>query len=180
MFTEFIGVIQRTHGLDGTVVLCDTVFQSLHLTEGGTVGVGFSKDHLRPMMITTITIAPSRTTVRFTGIHTPEQASQLIDCAVYVQTSALPIEAAERFAIGDIVGCVVYSDEGMIGTVTDVWLLPAHDVWEITTAQGTTIPVPVVDHYIREVDVVKKTIVVSSVDGLDTLYNTSSSNSERS
>ncbi|MDZ4746259.1 MAG: ribosome maturation factor RimM [bacterium] len=168
-FVEYIGVIARTHGMNGAVVLVDTPGVRLHLTVGSNVAVGFSREFAHAMTITMFEASSQFTRMAFLEAPSAETASPLIDQAVYARASDVAV-SDERYSVGDIEGCQVVNEVGnVLGTISEVWLLPANDVWVIECADGSTIPIPVIESVVKNVDVVGKTITIHLLEGLDTL-----------
>jgi len=166
-FTEYLGVVGRTHGTDGTVVLQDTVGIRTVLRIGGTIGIGYSREFARPFTLAGFEDNPPLLRLRLRECPTVEAARALVDQAVYIRSEDLVAEQDGRFAIGDIEGCRVVTDDGLeLGTVSEVWLLPANDVWIVTRPDGSTVPVPVVDSIVRSVDVEHRIITIHLLDGL--------------
>lgn len=168
--TEYLGVIGRSHGVDGTVVLVDTVGLPARLDATSTVYVGYARDFAKPFRVSAFHATPQRTTLRLVGVASPEAASSLVDQAVYASASDLAPSATERYRIGDIEGATVKAEDGtVLGTISEVWLLPANDVWVLQRPDGNTIPLPVIDDVIRGVDLAERTITVRLLEGLEDL-----------
>ncbi len=172
--TEYLGVIGRSHGVDGTVVLVDTVGLPARLDATSTVYVGYARDFAKPFRVSAFHATPQRTTLRLVGVASPEAASSLVDQAVYASASDLAPSATERYRIGDIEGATVTAEDGtVLGTIAEVWLLPANDVWVLQRPDGNTIPLPVIDDVIRGVDLAERTITVRLLEGLEDLSSAS-------
>ncbi len=166
-FEEYIGVVARTHGLDGTMLLDDTVGIPRPLTPGVSVGIGFSREFVRPYTVDVFEQSPTRTTLRLREITTPEQAEALRDHAVYAAADTVGLSEANRFRVGDIEGCSVITTDGIaLGTITDVWLLPANDVWVVTRPDGSTVPLPVIDEVVIAVNTAERSVTVNLLPGL--------------
>lgn len=175
MVDEYIGVIGRTHGLDGTVVLVDALTLPQALTPGTRIGIGFSKEFVTMYTVAEFVATQHRTTLRLTECSTAEAAAALADQAVYASSADVGVDDEDRHRIGDIEGCSVVTTDGEdIGAVTDVWLMPANDVWVVTTPDGSTIPLPVVDDVIKHVDIPQRRITVELLPGLREITRTTS------
>lgn len=167
VFTEYIGVIARTHGLDGTMFLMDTVGIPQGLRAGATVGIGYSRDFAKTFTIDAFDATPMRTTLRVKEIASADEAQAFVEQAVYCRPEDVGLNDDDRFRIGDIEGCAVITKDGThIGTVSDVWLMPANDVWVVTLPDGRTVPFPVIDDVILNVDTDARRIVVELIPGL--------------
>ena len=169
-FSEYLGVVNRPHGLDGSFTLTDVVSVPTRISAGSVVGIGFSREFLSAYTLADFKQSPDRITMRLQGITSKEAVMPLVDQAVYFSEADLLIEQDERYSIADILGCDVrYITEEQLmslGTVTDVLLLPANDVWVVTTPQGNEILIPVIDDVIVSVDTVNRQITVTLLDGL--------------
>lgn len=176
-YDEYLGVVARSHGLDGTLVLSDVVALPSPLRPGQNVAIGYSREFTTVHRVVEFTHSEYRTTLRLADVTTAEAAARFIDQAVYVSANDVGIDSSLRYRIGDIEGCAVIDESGeQLGLISDVWLMPANDVWVITTNTGSTIPLPVIDDVILSVDPSKRVITVRLLPGLrdiDTL------NSER-
>lgn len=174
-FDEYLGVISRSHGLDGTMVLTDVVVLPRPIVAGDAVAVGYSREFTKTFRVDHFESTPFRTTLRLREITTAESVTPLIDQAVYVQAADVGIDATRRYRIGEIEGCAVLHENGTtIGIISDVWLMPANDVWVVTTSDGKTIPLPVIDDVILSVDLEHRAIRVRLLPGLEDINTTSS------
>lgn len=168
-FDEYIGVIARTHGMNGAVVLVDTPGVRVNLSAGSTVGVGFSREFARAMTVTVYEASAKSTRIAFVEAQSANAAEPLIDQAVYARPADVAV-SDERYSVGDIEGCEVVNEVGhVLGIISEVWLLPANDVWVIGCADGSTIPIPVIDSVVKHVDVTEKRVTVHLLEGLDAL-----------
>ncbi|MFN4908416.1 MAG: ribosome maturation factor RimM [Bacteroidota bacterium] len=166
-FDEYLGVITRSHGLDGTMVLTDVVVLPRPLAPGSEVAIGYSRDFAQPHVVAHFESTAFRTTLRLRDVVTAEAVTPLVDQAVYARSSDVGIDASSRFRIGDVEGCTVIDESGeTLGTITDVWLMPANDVWVMTLPGGRTIPLPVIDDVILKVDPQARLITVRLLPGL--------------
>lgn len=105
--------------------------------------------------------------MRLADVTSAEATGPLIDQAVYFCADDLGLDASLRYRIGDIEGCTVVDDSGeYLGTISDIWLMPANDVWVVTTSSGSTIPLPVIDDVILSVDLTQRNIRVRLLPGL--------------
>ena len=179
MVDEYIGVIGRTHGLDGTVVLVDALALPHPLVSGTRVGIGYSKDFVAMFTIAEFTVTPHRTMLRLVECSTAESVAALVDQAVYASSVDVGVDEEDRHRIGDIEGCTVVTTEGeTLGMITDVWLMPANDVWVVSMPDGSTIPLPVIDEVVKTVDVTQRRITVALLPGLREVTRSSGDDSD--
>lgn len=72
-----------------------------------------------------------------------------------------------RFFIQDLIGfAVVDSVSGPVGTLTDVWRQPAHDVYVVRDGDGRERLIPNVPEFVKEFDVPGRTIRVTLIEGM--------------
>jgi 16S rRNA processing protein RimM len=167
---EFIGVIGRPHGTDGALTIVDFPPQSFNLPPGTAVSVGYSRDFVNTYHVRLYAEQGPRRRIAFAEVTTAEQAAALAERALYASSTAIANNSGERYAISDLIGCIVVRPDGStVGTLSDVWLLPANDVWEVTTPTGGTIPLPVIDDVIVTVDIPAKRVTVNMLDGLESI-----------
>lgn len=168
LHTEYIGVLGRPHGTDGTCVLTDVVSPTKPIVAGAIVAIGFSRDFAKPYKVQEFKQNDTSTLIKFLGVDSLELITSLADNAVYARPEDIGITSADRYRIGDIEGSTVVDEAGnSIGIITDVWLLPANDVWVVTTAEQATLPLPVIDDVVKNVDIEKRLVTVRLLDGLD-------------
>jgi len=166
-YDEYLGVVTRSHGLDGTMILSDVVALPSPLRPGQNIAIGYSRDFTTVHRVAEFSHSEHRTMLRLADVTTAESVSPLIDQAVYVCAADVGIDSSMRYRIGDVEGCAVVEESGEhLGSISDVWLMPANDVWVVTTASGSTIPLPVIEDVVLSVDLVQRVITVRLLPGL--------------
>ncbi|MEN3027307.1 MAG: ribosome maturation factor RimM [Chlorobiota bacterium] len=166
---RYIGSFVRTHGLRGGLVLrWVPEVERWELRNGQTVAVGYSAEFAHPYRIRSLRPLVRGMVVFLEGITTVEQARKLLEHGVFVEEAELAGSIQEEgWAIEDILGCTVI-EEGAgqhLGTVVDVWLLPANDVW-VVELETAYLPLPAIPDVIRWVDVRHRRIGVRLLPGL--------------
>lgn len=165
--------MSRPHSVDGSFTLSETVGTATQLSAGSLVGIGFAKEFTRTFTVMEISQSPSRTILRLREVTSREEALALADQAVFIMPSDVLANESDRYSVADIMGCTVIAmadDETpeayTLGTITDVLLLPANDVWVVYTPSNQEILLPVVEHVVRRVNIPNKTIHVALISGL--------------
>jgi ribosomal 30S subunit maturation factor RimM len=113
--------------------------------------------------------------IKLAGFDSPESVMRLKENAVFIDEKYFGLNDEDIF-IGDLLGdksiegfSVIERVSGkVIGTVIDVWLLPANDVWVVKTANGN-LPLPVIDEVVKKVDKKRRTIAIDLLPGLEEL-----------
>jgi 16S rRNA processing protein RimM len=89
----------------------------------------------------------------------------LIETGIFVDENYI-LRKNEHYYISEIIGCSVINNSGEhLGVISDVWIMPANDVWVMQTEKGE-IPLPVIDDVILSTDILNKTITVYMMEGL--------------
>lgn len=163
---RYIGTILRTHGTDGSVFVGEAS-PTLELPIGTTIHIGFSGQFATPYKLKTLRPGNHGVVLSVEGISTPESAAGLREEGVFVEEALLVSGNKDEYFTDDIIGCEVIEQASgkVIGKVTDVWIMPANDVWVVTTERGD-VPLPVIDDVIKRVDIAKKQIEVFILEGL--------------
>lgn len=166
MSLRYIGTILRTHGTDGSVFVSEAP-PTLYLPPNSTIHIGFSGQFAKPYKLASLRPAQRGVLMSFAGITSPESAAALREEGVFVEDALLRSGNADEFTIGEILDCTVIeqSTGKHLGTITDVWIMPANDVWVLTTTQGD-IPLPVIDDVVKLVDIPHKRIEIELIAGL--------------
>lgn len=145
-----VGAISSTHGLKGEVYIYLTSddpyrFDNLKevLLDQGSVK--------RPLIIEYVKYFKGRPIVKFKGLDKIEDVQKLRGCPLVVRREdAIPLEEGEYF-IGDLIGCTVYLEDGMVlGELVDVLRTGANDVYVVRKSDGKEILIPVIPECVLE------------------------------
>ena len=99
------------------------------------------------------------------GVETPEAARELAGARVSVRRDELPDLPEDEFYWADAVGCAVVNEAGeTLGEVTGVAPGAAHD-WLVVRRNGEEAYLPVVEAFVRSVDIPARRIVASPPEG---------------
>lgn len=162
-----IGTISRTHGTAGAMILTQCPDASIALKSGTTVLIGFSANFAKPYILTSCESYKQSLVIMLKGVGMSD-IDQLRDNGVFIDEKQL-LRDNEQYYISDLLECTAIDEEGhILGKITDVWIMPANDVWVLTTKDGD-IPLPVIDDVIISTDIEKKQIVIRLIDGLKDL-----------
>ncbi|TET45114.1 16S rRNA processing protein RimM [candidate division TA06 bacterium] len=100
------------------------------------------------------------------GVDSSEKAKSLMGCYVSVLEEELEPLPKGTYYEFQIVGLVACRENGeTIGEVTDILELPGNDVLVID-GHGKEILVPLVDNFIKEINIEKKRIIITPIKGL--------------
>ncbi|MBE3557328.1 MAG: 16S rRNA processing protein RimM [Firmicutes bacterium] len=162
-----VGKLGRAFGLRGEIRL----FPNTDFPERFQAGARFRavrSDQTEAMVeLDSVRMHQGNYLVRIKGVETPEAAAVWVNATLYVPEEALYPLQEGRYYIYQILGSRVESTEGEpLGQVVDVRTDGAQDLWTVRDAQGRDHLVPVVDAFIRNVDLSQHRIVVSPIAGL--------------
>lgn len=167
---RYVGTFVRTHGIGGALVLQPeplVVFKEL--SPGVQVYVGYSAAFARPYRVRCCRRLQRGFLVELDGVTTLGSARRLQEQGVFVKEDLLraPAQEAAEYAVEGILGCTVWEEPTghRLGTVVDVWLLPANDVWVVET-ETAYLPVPAIADVITRVDLQQRCIWVKLLPGL--------------
>jgi len=83
-----------------------------------------------------------------------------------VYTERVELEEG-RFYVEDLLGLKVVDDvRGEIGVLKDVLQNPAHDLYLVKTSTGEDVLIPVVDEFVKDIDMEEGIIHVTLIEGL--------------
>lgn len=161
-----VGVVARTHGLHGDVVVhAETDFPEHRFAPGGTVFIEGTPAP-RPLRIRALWFHGDRPVVAFDGIETLSQSETLRGAQLRIpETSLRPLPEGTWYA-HDLVGCNVRTVEGdAVGAVGAVEGQPGAQRLVVET-DGAEIDVPLVEEICVTVDPAAQAIVIDPPEGL--------------
>lgn len=161
-----VGVITSTHGVRGEVKVFPTTDDPGRFKELKEVLLDTGKE-LKPMEITQVKFFKNMVILKFKGFD------NINDIEIYkgkdllvTRSNAVELGPDENFIV-DLIGLSVVTDEGEeLGTLTDVLLTGANDVYEVTTASGKKILLPAIKQCVLSVDLEEGKVLVHVMDGL--------------
>ncbi len=158
----FIGVIKNTHGINGAMFFEPSPDTPEYLPQNTRINIGYSSAYSAPHNIHTWIYSTEKVIFSIIGYSSPESAKSMIDKAVYIDKALAKIIYKEEYSISDIVGCNVVNSitKQRYGAISDVWKMPANDVWVISDG-STEYALPVVDEFINSVNIQAKIVEVS-------------------
>jgi 16S rRNA processing protein RimM len=105
--------------------------------------------------------------LKISGIDTRDDAEVLSGAEILIGEEHLLKPSAGEYFIHDLVGCLVYSEEGsLLGQLQEVVQLTSNDIWIIKDEMKREILIPAIKDVIRQVDVSNKEITIHVIEGL--------------
>lgn len=166
MSLKYIGTITKTHGVQGECTLSDVSLVPL-VPPGSPVQLGYSASYGKAYTLGSIKKYKNGALIKLQGVDSIEEAEKLKELGIFIEESLMQTQEGDFFD-DDILGCSVIeeSSAAVLGTVSDIWKLPAHNAYVVTTPDGREVPVPVVDAIVKTVNLRAKTIVVNPPEGM--------------
>ena len=160
-----IGKIVGTHALKGEVRVepwCDSPefikkFKTLYFN-GGT----------QELSVESVKIHKTIAIVKLKGTDKVEEADLLRGKVLYIKRSDAKLPKG-RYFVQDIIGLKAVNDEDeriIYGEITNVYPTGANDVYEITSADGKTTLIPVIDDVVIKVDIENGKIFIHPLGGM--------------
>ena len=100
------------------------------------------------------------------GIDSFEAAQGWMGAEASVSRGELPEPEAGEYYVNDLVGCELAGEDGVVlGLVVDVMPGPAHDWLSVRRTDGAEAFLPLVEAFVREIDIKGRRIRVSPPEG---------------
>jgi len=147
-----VGIVRAAHGVRGELAVESYSGSLTHFSRLRAASLR-KKGSERLLGIESVRQRSTDVLVRFSGIDTREKAQALAGFELWVEREhAAPLAEGEFYA-ADLCKCSLYYGEQLIGTVRSVVDAGPNQLLEVARAEGKTLLVPFIDHFIAEVDV---------------------------
>lgn len=153
-----IGLLRRSHGLKGDVIM--DVFTDFpeRLSAGKTVYIG---DTYRPAIIQRLRPANKKILIGFEGYSNPESTADLRNQLVYVPAAEMPVLPEGEFYHHQLIGLrVVDSSDQVLGMLNDILETGANDVYVVKSADGSETLIPAVENFVLDINLERGEIKV--------------------
>jgi 16S rRNA processing protein RimM len=160
-----MGRVARLQGLKGEVVAHTLDGVPFLIAEGMRVWFVPPPAGVRDAVVSGVREAPRGTVLRFEGITDPHTAESLVGSTIRVRAEDLPEgwDEPEWEPVGLVVTDIV---RGGIGTVAEVIVTGANDVWVVRGGPFGEVLVPVIDEVVGRIDERAGTVSVRLLPGL--------------
>lgn len=109
----------------------------------------------------------NRMALKFEGIDTAEEASQLVGHELAIEEKDLPVLPGEHFYCYELMGLKVVDTDGeVIGEIVEILENPANDIFVIKSPQKEEILIPATKGVVRKIDLEKGLIEIKLIPGL--------------
>lgn len=160
-----VGRIVKVHGLNGEVSVVPSAGPPFSIPERLAVWVVPPLDVPTELTIESVRPGPKGPLVKLSGISGRSDAEALRGRTLVARPADLPEEWGGD-VVGDIGLRVIDVDRGDIGTIADVIVTGANDVWVLRDGPYGEVLVPVIDDVVLEIDEAEGTATVRLLPGL--------------
>jgi 16S rRNA processing protein RimM len=159
-----LGVLTRTHALDGALRLALDAPAIPSITLPQEVIVGYSESFARPQTLLSFDARSGDPICRFEGVTTHESARELVDQALFLPEEAIRYE--NPFSDPGLIGYAVCDESGRdLGEIIGLISTPAHYVWSID-AEDREWMLPAVEPFVVEIQHDRQMVVVRPIPGM--------------
>lgn len=130
------------------------------------VFVGRVAEDARPYTVTEVRVNGPKVVIRLESVEDRTAAERLTGLNLFVAEEDAVRPPKGSWYIHELIGCEVVTETGEpVGTVSDVVDAGGRHLWVVTTRDGERY-VPALKEFIAGVDIVKRTVIVRSLEGL--------------
>lgn len=104
--------------------------------------------------------------LKLEGINDRNKAEEQRNKKVYIEEADLAELPEDTYYVRDLIGMSVVTEDGELGKITDVIQNSAQDLYEVKTAEGKKVYIPVVKEFVNDVDMENKIVRVTLPEGL--------------
>ncbi len=160
-----IGFVQKPFGIKGEVKIKPTTdFVEERYQVGETIELVLNQE-VKSLVIESIRNHQGSLLVKFEGLDNLNDVEFFHRAEIQIDRETMHDLEEDEYYFVDLVGCEVYDDEKLLGTVKEVMDMPAHPVLRIKT-QSDDILIPFVERFIDSVSLDDKEIKIRFMEGL--------------
>ncbi|MCL2753344.1 MAG: ribosome maturation factor RimM [Defluviitaleaceae bacterium] len=162
-----IGKIVNTVGVKGEIRVYPTTDELRRYDRLTEIAVIFDDGTRKTWIIEKVRYHRNLVMLKLAGIDNVEDAHKLRGGTIIIEReNAVPL-GDDEYYIPDLIGISVATQEGEhLGTLTNVLLTGANDVYVVKQPNGKEILIPAIGKCIIDVDVAGKKMVVALLEGL--------------
>ncbi|WP_143319125.1 ribosome maturation factor RimM [Clostridium sp. HBUAS56010] len=161
-----VGVISSTHGVKGEVKVYPTTDDASRFKSLKKVILDTGREQM-DLEIQGVKFFKNMVILKFKGYDSIDDIEKYKGKDLLVtRDQAVKLGPDENFIV-DLIGLKVLLEDGTeFGTLTDVIITGANDVYEVKTSEGREVLLPAIRECVRMVDIEKGTVIVHIMEGL--------------
>lgn len=147
-----IARVVRSHGTKGEVIVAALRGLPFLLHDGMTVALTPPVlDRDRFCRVRRVVDRGQDMLVAFEGVNSLHDADDIVGCTVLARADDLALGALDA-AVDDLLGREVVDERfGVLGTIREVMLTPAHDVWVVDGGTWGEVLIPVIEQVVEKI-----------------------------
>jgi 16S rRNA processing protein RimM len=158
------GIILKPKGLTGEVKVGPVTDFPESFLSRKEYYAGRSADSVERMKVTKAALGGGFAWLFFEGIDTREKAEAIAGLQLYVDENQLLPQPDNRAYVHELVGLKVLDrNRTEVGIVTDILVMPAHEVYEVQVGKRKIL-IPAVEEFIEEISIREKYMLVPRFD----------------
>lgn len=159
-----VGKLRHAHGVRGEMLMEVLTDFPERLAPGSLIYVG---PDATPMRLVKLRPHHEGLLITLEGYTNPEEAGQLRNQLVYVRADDRPKLPDGEYYHHQLIGLRVSTHEGeAMGTVTEILETGASDILVVRPGFGPDVLIPIVDAFVKKVDLAAGEITVSLIPGM--------------
>lgn len=169
MELTYIGTITASKGLNGSMILSDTLKGIKVLPNDIKIYIGYSEKFVKTFTLNGFKKIDKNCMISLKEIKSPEEADTYKEQGVFIDKEDVKKHKANRID-DELIGFKAYNYESgdFLGEISDIWYLPHNEIWVISS-EHKEYTIPAVEEFIKEYNDKGRTIKVKLIEGLENL-----------
>ena len=161
-----VGVITQTHGIKGKVKVFPTTDDAGRFKKLKKVFLDNGRERLE-LEIEGVKFFKQYVILKFRGYDSINDIEKYRGAALYIRREQAVSLQKDEYFIADLIGAEVVTEDGAhFGTIRDVLVTGANDVYVVTRDDGSEALLPAIRECVRKVDIERGRVTVHIMDGL--------------
>lgn len=161
-----VGVITQTHGIKGEVKVFPTTDDAGRFKKLKKVFLDNGRERLE-LEIEGVKFFKQYVILKFRGYDSINDIEKYRGAALYIRREQAVSLQKDEYFIADLIGAEVVTEDGAhFGTIRDVLVTGANDVYVVTRDDGPEALLPAIRECVRKVDIERGRVTVHIMDGL--------------
>lgn len=161
-----IGRVVKTQGIKGEIRIYSTSGEKSLISPGVVLYLKNKEGQIQSLTVTSLRRQKSIIILAFQEVRGISEAEKLVGCKVYVAKDTLPALPPDEFYWFQIFGLKVFTEKGTyLGIIKGIMPTGSNDVFVVRRDREEYL-IPAIAEVVKEVDLLKKIMVVRPMAGL--------------